>query len=401
MMKCCGDQPRTVGTDAAGCSSESDMSREFLRRLAVVCVVLCAMLGPLASFRVSAQSGSLTCDDFTNTDAAQIVFDLDEDEFADLDEDGDGEACNESGDSGGSGDVAEVTLGADIGDVEAVLGDPEDDTDEDDFATGTEYAGSGDIESVNIYWLNDTAARVAVTFSDDASGDDPLDIAFGILPADVVMADEEEELEDGAILIEGTSDDLADLYTDADYEDAGVDGAAGDLRVILIPNEDGSIATIDVAIGDGSEYEPGDTTDSDDTDDGDGTDDGGTDADTEDYLATVRDAQVTMTDDLITFTELLADAANWTDADIETFTSIVNAWATIEAEAASLDVPDGLEVIQVQYEAAAAALGEVSTNITRFINESDEAALDTAFEAISTASTALTELDTLLTAAGG
>ena len=49
------------------------MSRSLLRRIAVVFVMMCALISPLSLTHAGAQADSLTCDDFTNQDAAQIV----------------------------------------------------------------------------------------------------------------------------------------------------------------------------------------------------------------------------------------------------------------------------------------------------------------------------------------
>jgi hypothetical protein len=377
------------------------MPRSIVRRVSVVFLLLCAVLSPLSVTPAFAQSGTLTCDDFTNQDAAQIVLDFD-DEFADaLDEDGDGEACPDlpaaSGSSSGSSGDVELVIGGDIDDLEEGLGAPEDDADEDDFSVGTEYAGFGDFETVNIFWLNDTAAHISVELADQIALDDAFDLAVEMFPSDVVAEEDGETLDDGSVLHLGESDEVADLFTDADYEEFEVGGSAGDVRIILVPGQEG-ITQIDVAIGVGDEFagagnggNNGGSTD--------GTDDP-VDADTEEYLTTVRDAQTTMAEDIIAFTELISNAASWTDADIDDLVDILTRWSALEADAATLDVPDGMEDIQATYEDAAAALADVSLNLTAFLTENDEAALDQAFASLGEASALITELDTLLTDAG-
>jgi hypothetical protein len=373
------------------------MPRSFVRRVSVVILLLCAVLSPLSVTPAFAQSGSLTCDDFTNQDAAQIVLDFD-DEFADaLDEDGDGEACPDlpaAGSSSGSSANVDLVIGGDMDDLEEALGEPEDDADAAEFAIGTEYAGFGDFETVNIFWLNDTAAHISVELADQIALDDAFDLAVEMFPGDVVADEEGESLDDGSVLHLGESEEVADLFTDADYEEFEVGGVAGDVRIILVPGQEG-ITRIDVAIGIGDEFEGA----------GNGGGNGGstddpTDADTEEYLAAVRDAQTQMAEDMIAFTELLTNAATWTDADIDDLVDILARWAALESESAALVAPDGMEDIQATYEDTATALADVALNLTAFLTEDDDAALDQAFASLGEASALITELDTLLTDAG-
>jgi hypothetical protein len=357
--------------------------------------MLCAFLSPLSVSHAGAQADTLTCDDFTNQDAAQIVADLDNDFAEVLDEDGDGEACpdlpaREDNGGGSSADV-ELLLGTDIDDFEEAAGVPEDDADEDDFSIGTEYAGFGDFDSVHVFWLNDTAAHITVELSEELELEEALAVALELAPSDIVPDTEGEDLEGGEFLFGGESDEVAELFTDADYEEFEVGGQPGDVRVILIPGDEG-VAAIDVAIGTGDEFVS--------TGGGGGGTDDPVDADVEEYLATVRDAQIQMSNDIIDFSELIANAANWSDADITNLTDILVRWGTIESEASALEVPDGMEDIQAAYEDAATSLGEVSVNLTAFITEEDDAALDVAFASLGEAAEHLTTLDTLLTDAG-
>jgi hypothetical protein len=374
------------------------MPRSVVRRIAAVFLMLCAVLSPLSVTSAFAQSDTLTCDDFTNQDAAQIVLDFD-DEFADaLDEDGDGEACPDlpaaSGSSSGSNGDVELVIGGDIDEIEEGLGAPEDDADEDDFSIGTEYAGFGDFETVNIFWLNDTAAHISVELADQIALDDAFDLAVEMFPSDVVAEEDSETLDDGSVLHLGESDEVADLFTDADYEEFEVGGSAGDVRIILVPGQEG-ITQIDVAIGVGDEFEGAGNSGSNS-----GSTDDPVDADAEEYLAAVRDAQTQMEEDILAFTDLIANAATWTDADIDDLVDILTRWSALEADAAALDVPDGMEDIHATYEDAAAALADVALNLTAFLTENDEAALDQAFASLGEASALISELDVLLTDAG-
>ena len=367
------------------------MSRSLLRRTAVVLVMLCALLSPLSISRAGAQADTLSCDDFTNQDAAQIVADLDSDFAELLDEDGDGEACPDlpaRDDNGGGSGAVELLIGTELADFEDAAGEPEDDADEDDFTVGTEYAGFGDFDSVNVFWLNDTAAHISVVLSEELAQEEALALALQLAPSDLVPSEEGEELDGGELVVGGESEEVAELFTEEDYTEFEVGGQPGDVRVILIPGDEG-VATIDVAIGTGEEYVPSG-----------GTDDPGGDVDAEEYLATVRDAQTQMSTDLADFGDLIANAADWTDADITTLTDILVRWTTVEQEAKSLEAPEGMEEIQSAYEDAATALGVVSLNITSFLVDEDDTAIDTAFAAIGDATEALDTLDTLLTAEG-
>jgi exonuclease VII small subunit len=59
-----------------------------------------------------------------------------------------------------------------------------------------------------------------------------------------------------------------------------------------------------------------------------------------------------------------------------------------------------MEDIHATYEDAAAALADVALNLTAFLTENDEAALDQAFASLGEASALISELDVLLTDAG-
>lgn len=374
------------------------MPEFVLRRVSVVLVMLFAFISPLASMSASAQADELTCDDFTNQDAAQIVVELDETLEDALEVDADGLACPDlpARDASGGPDAADVELaiGTDIADFEEVIGDPDDDADADDFAVGTVYPGYGDYDSVSVFWLNDTAAHIQVELSEELDESDALDEALTFLPTTAELDEASgEELDSGETLFTGVSDEVADLFTAADYEEYEVGGDPGDVRVILIPGT-ADFAVIDIAIGLGEEYVSGGGTDP----DPDPTEESSGDAD--EYLATVRESTDQMTQDLTDFTELLANADSLTDADIDDLLAILNRWIALEAEAAALTAPDGLEEIQSTYEDAAAALADVSLNFSSFITEEDDAALDQAFESLAEATSLVAELDKLLTDEG-
>jgi hypothetical protein len=359
---------------------------------------LLASLSPVVALNASAaQSDTLTCDDFTNQDAAQIVLDLDDTYEDTLDEDGDGEACPDlpaRDESGGGDDVdVELAIGTDVSDFEDAVGDPDDDADADDFTIGTVYDGFGDFDSVAVFWLNDTAAHIQVQLADELPEDDAYDLALDLLPADADADTQADELEGGELLYAGTSNDIADIFTDADYEDYEVGGEAGDVRIILIPGES-DIATIDVAIGAGDEFVSTGGADP----SGDSTDD--PDADAEEYLQTVRDSADQMLTDITDFTTLLTSGEELTDAQLTQIQDILDRWATAEDEAKALDAPADYQDIQDTYEDAATALTDASTNITIYINEQDDDALSQGFDSLTEALTLTTELDALLTDAG-
>ena len=405
------------------------------RRISVILLFLFASLSPVMAFNASAQGDDeLTCDDFTNQDAAQIVLDLDDFYEDTLDPDGDGEACpdlparDDNGGGGGSSDLSifdtGLVLGSDIDDFEDEVGDPADDFDADDFTIGTIYDGGDDYESVSIYWLDGIAAHIQIELPEELDEDDAYDFALDLLPEDADLDTRGDELDEGELIFAGESDILADTFFDEDYDDNGVGGAPGDLRVILIPGSS-DFAVIDVAIGLGDEYtgsggssdglddgsDDGSDDDIDDsTDDGtddvddstdDGSDDGGDlDADAQDYLEAVRDGSDQMLSDITDFATLLSNASNLSDTELDQLIDILDRWAGLEEEAASLDVPAGYEEIQQTYEDAAAALTDVSVNITAFIVDGDDAALDDAFDSLTEATTLLADLNILLSAEG-
>jgi hypothetical protein len=381
-----------------------------MHRLRLVALFALILAAPIQ--HAAAQSGDLTCDDFTSQDAAQIVFEFDEDEFADLDEDGDGEACpdlpardeaNDDGDDGGEpADLDTIPLGTERADAEDALGDPADDTDEDEWETGVLYDGTGEISEIGIVYIDDLAAHIILTFEEDIPDSATvLDIASDYLPDDTDLETSGTDLDDNATLYEGTSDDLADLFPEDDtYADLG--GDPGDLRVILVPGDDGT-AVVDIAIGAGDEYvdaiDVGTDDGSDDsTDDGsdDGTDDG-TDADAAAYLETVRGDLDTIQEQIDTFDTLFVSATGTlSDEDIDTLVDILVEWSTATTLSDAVTAPDGYEDIQTTFEELTGTLEAISLEIAN----GESADFDAVLEDFASAQSLATDLDDLLTAEG-
>jgi hypothetical protein len=365
------------------------------RRLAAILFVIAALLAPAGHATVLAQADEITCDDFTNRDAAQIVLELD-DRFEDaLDEDGDGEACpdlpeRESGGSSGE----EVVLG--IGFTRALFedehGEPADARDANEFDTGEEYTGVGEYDAINIFWVDDFAAHIIVTLGDGLSEDDAYDEALKFLPTTADVETRAEELDGGELLYTGKAEDIETIF-DADvYEEFEVGGEPGDVRVILIPGDDG-IATLDVAIGLGEEFGggTGTTSDPDPTEESD--DPSGEAAE---YLQSVRESTDQLLDEVATFNDLFFGGTQLSDADIDILVEILVHWSTVSTEADALAAPDGFEEIQTTFEDVTSELEEVSA----IFAEGEDADFEAAAEHFEEAETSLNDLDELLTEEG-
>jgi hypothetical protein len=368
------------------------MTKTTARRVAVVLFVIATMLSPHARGTVLAQADELTCDDFTNQDAAQIVLELDE-RFEDaLDEDGDGEACPDLPERDANGSSSdEVILG--IGYSRALFedenGGPSDDSGADEFETGEEYTGIGDYDAINIFWVDDFAAHIVVTLEDELSEDDAYDAALTFLPSTADVETRAEELDGGELLYTGHADDIETIFDEEVYEEFGVGGEPGDVRVILVPGEN-DFAVLDIAIGLGEEFAggPGTTTDPDPGEDPSG--------EAEEYLATVRESTDQLLDEVATFNDLFLGGTQLSDAEIDILVEILVHWATVSTESDAVTPPDGYEEIQETFEDATASLEQVSAVFA----EGENADFEEGIAHFEDAEVLLNELDDLLTAEG-
>lgn len=347
-------------------------------RLIFALGILLAMMSPISAVRAVAQSDDLTCDDFTNQDAAQIVLEA-SDEFADaLDEDDDGEACPDLPPrEDGAGSEFELTLGYPRVTFEDLFGEATDASDAEEYAVGDVYDDVSGFRSISVYWDEDFAAHIVVELEDELAEDDAYYLALQFLPESTDLDTDADELEEGELLFAGVSDELEDFF-DADiYEAYEVGGDPGDIRVILIPGDD-DIAVLDIGIGTGDEYAAGGTaTEPDD------------DADA--YLESVRESTDILIDEVDTFTSLFAKS-ELTDDDLDRLIEILQNWESVSDLSSELTAPDGYEEIQTTFDDATAAL----ENVTAEFSVSDDIDVEAAIEFLTEAEVLLTDLDDLL-----
>lgn len=257
-------------------------------------------------------------------------------------------------------------LGGDRADFEDEFGDPADDRDADDFATGAIYEDIRGFESIQVYWSeDDLALHIILNASRDWSENRALSQAESFLPADVELDEKPEELDGGELLFLGSSDALAGVTDRATYRELEVGGRPGDLRVILIPGEDDTFSTVDIAIGTGEEFagtESGRTTRETPVP----TEESKTTStttttrktpeptressrktgtrDADQYLTDVRDLVDTRQQELDRFYELvqLIGSGDSTEADFDELTTIVSGWL----EVPELTAPDGFDALE-------------------------------------------------------
>jgi exonuclease VII small subunit len=362
------------------------------RRLAVILFAIAALLAPAGSATALAQADEITCDDFTNQDAAQIVLELD-DRFEDaLDEDSNGEACPDlpaRDVNGSSGE--EVVLG--IGFTRALFedehGEPADDRGADDFDTGEEYTGVGEYDAINIFWVDDFAAHIVVPLKDELTEPDAFNEAMNFLPSTAEVEESAEVLDDNELLYAGRAEDIETIFDEEVYKEFGVGGEPGDVRIILIPGEQ-NVAMLDIAIGLGEEFGGGTGT----TGDPDPTEEtGDPSGEAAEYLDAVRKSTDQLLDEAGTFNDLFLGGTQLSDADIDILVEILMHWSTVSMEAEALTAPDGYEEIQSTFEDATVELEQVSA----IFAEGEDADFEAAIGHFEEAEALLDDLDELLT----
>jgi len=343
------------------------MKRSFVSRWAVLVAMLLGLLAPTLSMSAAAApvAGPTRAEASLASVNALLAQSGDDDKkLPDETETPEDEVTPEEDDSGttsSSDDALVGVLGGTRADFEDEFGEPADDRDADDFATGAIYEDIRGFESIQVYWSeDDLALHIILNASRDWSESRALAQAEDFLPTDVELDEQPEELEGGELLYLGSSDALADVTDRATYREFEVGGRPGDLRVILVPGEDDTFSTVDIAIGNGDEFEssaggkttretpePTEETKTTTTTstrktpeptEKSGKKTSGTE-DADQYLADVRDLADTRQQELDRFYEIIGLGSSATDADFDELTTIVSGWL----EAPSLTAPDGYE----------------------------------------------------------
>jgi hypothetical protein len=349
-------------------------------RWAIVLIVLATLLAPASRTSAFAQSDTLTCDDFTSQDAAQIVLDEDDTYAGTLDEDGDGEACPELPARASDNDL-ELFIGYPRVTFEDEHSEADDLDGAEDFAIGDVYTGIDGYDSIGVYWDEDFAAHIVVQLEDELSEDDAYDAALMFLPETTDVESRAEELSGGELLYTGHDDDLEDVFDDDIYDAYEVGGEPGDVRIILVPGDE-DYAVLDIAIGLGEEYAGGS-----------GEEPSG---DVDEYLASVRESTDVLLDEVDTFNDLYVNGEDLSDEDIDTLVDILFRWSTVSEESDALTAPDEYEEIQATFEDATAAFESVSEVFADGAGADTEEGLAN-FE---TAEELINEVDALLTDEG-
>ncbi|MGC4107337.1 MAG: hypothetical protein QM753_13520 [Thermomicrobiales bacterium] len=326
-------------------------------------------------------------------------------------------------DRGTSSDDALIgVLGGTRDDFEDEFGKAADDRDADDFATGVIYEDIRGFESIQVYWSeDDLALHIVLNASRDWTESRALSQAEDFLPADVELDEDAEELDGGELLFLGSSDALADVTDRSLYREYEVGGRPGDLRVILIPGDDNKFASVDIAIGDGDEFQsaggrttretpeptkesrtsrktPTPTEETRTTrktptpTEKSGRSGGKEDADT--YLADVRDTVDTRQKELDRFYEIISLGSSATNADFDELTTIVGGWL----ESPTLTAPAGYEKIDKAFTSMNNNFMSASLSFIVWIGDPDANAssLDEMSTYLKSAQSDLTTLDDLL-----
>ncbi|MGI8485616.1 MAG: hypothetical protein ACR2OU_15310 [Thermomicrobiales bacterium] len=159
--------------------------------------------------------------------------------------------------SSSSSDALLGMLGGNRADFEDEFGTPVDDADAGDFAIGEVYEDIRGYDSIIVFWDEDIALHIQLNAKTGWSETKALSTAEQFLPTDVELDSEATELDGGELLYAGSSEALGEEISRSTYRSYDVGGTAGDLRVILIPGDDETFATVDLAIGAGDEYTGG------------------------------------------------------------------------------------------------------------------------------------------------
>jgi len=346
------------------------MKRRIVARWAVLIAMLMGLMAPTVStsvamaaspangtMRAEAALGQMTTLLAQADDDKKLPDDTPTPEDEDTPTPRDSSSRRSSSTSSSNEDLVGV-LGGSRDDFEDEFGTPVDDRDADDFAVGEIYEDIRGFDSIQVYWSeDDIALHIVLNASREWTETRALSQAEDFLPADVELDEEPEELDGGELLYLGSSDALAEVTDRTTYRELGVGGRPGDLRVILVPGEDDTFATVDIAIGSGDEF---------------GSDSGRTTRETpeptkesrtstrktpepteksrstgrntdsaDQYLSDVRDVVDQRQNDLDRFYEIIGLGSSATDADFEELTNIVASWL----ETPTIEAPDGYEAI--------------------------------------------------------
>ena len=317
--------------------------------------------------------------------------------------------------SASSSDALLGVLGGNRADFEDEFGTPVDDADATDFALGEVYEDIRGYNSIIVFWDEDIALHIQLNANTGWTETKALSTAGQFLPSDVELDNEATELDGGELLYAGSSVALGDEISRSTYRSYDVGGTAGDLRVILIPGDGDTFATVDIAIGAGDEFAGGSFVPTEEATAEPtakpktlprateapaktpaSTKKGGT-VDPDEYLTNIRSEVDTRQQEMDRFVEIIGLGADATDADITDLTDILVSWSALP----TYDAPSGYEEIDDTYKSLSENLASAATNIIVYFGDtSDTTSLDTASASLKTARTLLSDLDTLLTDEG-
>ena len=317
----------------------------------------------------------------------------------------------DEGDSGSTSDALIGVLGGERADFEDEFGPSADDADADDFAYGEVYEGIRGYDTISVFWEDDVALHIQLNANKGWSESRALTLAEQFLPADVELDSDPVELDEGELLYAGSSEALGEVVGRSTYRDYEVGGRPGDLRVILVPGDDDTFMTVDIAIGAGDEYAGGSGTTVEPTAEPtkkprkstrateEPVESSGGDLDADEYLTSVREQVDKQSTQLDRFYEILGLGSDATDADFTELTDILIDWMLLP----ELEAPEGYEEIDDAYTSLSKNLSDASLNLTTFLAagaNGDQSLLDDARAQLQTASTLLADLDDLLSAEG-
>jgi len=304
-------------------------------------------------------------------------------------------------------------LGGTRADFEDEFGTPVDDADASDFALGEVYADIRGYDSIIVFWDNDVALHIQLNAKTGWSETKSLSTAGQFLPTDVELDSNATELDGGELLYAGSSEALSQEVSRSTYHSYDVGGTSGDLRVILIPDDSNTFATVDIAIGAGDEFaggsaqptaeptakarktprateEPSKTpraTEESKT--------GGT-ANADEYLTNIRTEVDARQKELDRILEIVDAGDSATVADTREFNQIFKDWLTLP----TFEAPTGYEEIDDAYTSLVKNLADASSNLDLGVSTNDDSLIELAASQLQTAGTLLTDLDEMLTTEG-
>ncbi len=366
---------------------------------------------PVAS--ISAQE--ITCDDFSDPEAAQALLDADDSYEDVLDPDGDGEACTE--DDLAALEEAEERptyeelvgrLGGERADIEDEYGEQINDEDE-SWPVGAEYDIDG-FRRASFFYHRDYAAYIILTAERRSpfSQSEAEEIASDFLPEDFEQGDQPDETEDGDLIISGHSEAMETRFGESTYRRYGAEGELGDVHFILRLDADNDVSAIEIGIGveeqtgppnDGEEEaesteaaEPEEEEEP--TPEPDEEEEVALDAD--EYVTTVRGEVETLLASIDEFFTLIGDSDFGSDESIDQLSGILTLWAGASATASNITPPEGFEDAHELYLEFTDLLLSASSNFLVGISDDDDASITEASENLSDARTTGETLLTVL-----